>query len=337
MLLAMYKKSQYGVTRGKIQRLVMLMSAVGIAIGVTLTALLLDEPLSTLLYGGTLVVIFAAFLLQRFKVVSLNTATIIYFSFLCFIYTPINWFSTGGLLGVTPYLSVIVMLGMILSFSGQTQKVMKYAYLIVILACVIYMAFITPEAVRPLEVYRSVAFAVAISLTVYYMSFMFRKYDQMHDQFLRSSIRDELTRVLSRRVLDVIIRYVEKEYQTKGRDYMMVMMDVDKFKQLNDEYGHVVGDIVLRNTAKCIKEDTRESDFVVRYGGDEFLIVLQDVTPAHVNGILKRIESTHSYKRLLDFDITVSRGLAKRSECESPEALIALADQRMYEDKGTHR
>ena len=242
-----------------------------------------------------------------------------------------------GITGVTPYISVIVMLAMVLSFSGKTQKFMKYAYLAVLCVCVIYSVVAVTGELQKVMIYHSAAYGVAISLTVYYMSFMLRKYDQMHNQFLRGSIKDELTRVLSRRVLDVVMRYVEKEYQTKGRDYMMVMLDVDRFKQINDEYGHVVGDIVLRNTAKCIGDNTRDDDFVIRYGGDEFLIIMQDVTQDHVFTILKRIEGTQKCKRLLDFDITVSSGLGKRSECESPEALVALADRRMYEDKGTHR
>ena len=337
MLLAMFKTSQYEMTRGKIQRLVMLMSAVGIAVGVVLTVLLARQPISLYLFIATLVTIFLAFLLQNFKLVSLNTATIIYFSFLCFVYTPINWYLADGIIGVTPYLSVIVMLAMVLSFSGQTQKFMECAYLAVLCVCIVYSVVAVTGELQKALIYHSAAYGVAISLTVYYMSFMLRKYDQMHDQFLRGSIKDELTRVLSRRVLDAVMRYVEKEYQTKGRDYMMVMLDVDRFKKLNDEYGHVVGDIVLRNTAKCIGDNTRDDDFVIRYGGDEFLIVMQDVTQDHVYTILKRIESTQKCKRLLDFDITVSRGFGKRSECESPEALVALADQRMYENKGTHR
>ena len=182
-------------------------------------------------------------------------------------------------------------------------------------------------------IYRSAAFSVAILFIVYYMTNMYKRYDQMHEKFLRGSIKDELTRVLSRHVLDFIIQHVEREYQTKGQDYIMVMIDIDKFKQLNDTYGHIVGDIVLRNTAQCIKQHTRDEDFVIRYGGDEFLVVLKGMTNESVLEILERIEHPESCRKMLDFDITISRGIAKRSEADSPEALIALADQRMYEEK----
>ncbi len=337
MLLEMLKKSQYDVTRSKIQRLVMLMSSAAIAFGAVLTGYVAHQTVSMYLYIGTFVVILVAFLLQQFKVVSLNTATIINFSFLCFVFTPVNWYTGSGLFGATPYLSVIVMLVMILALSGKAQNIMKYMYLATILLCVVQHVVIVPRDTLQMEIYLLAAFGGAISLTVYFMSFMYKRYDEMHDQFLLGSIKDELTRVLSRRVLDVIIHHVEKEYRAKGRDYMMVMIDIDKFKQLNDEFGHIVGDIVLRNTAKCIKENTRDNDFVIRYGGDEFLIVLHDVAQEHVQTILERMERAQMCKSLLGFDITVSRGFGKRSECESPEALLVLADQRMYKNKGTHR
>lgn len=85
--------------------------------------------------------------------------------------------------------------------------------------------------------------------------------------------------------------------------------------------------------AKCIEDNTRDEDFVVRYGGDEFLAVLKGVTSESVLAILDRIAHTNKCNSLLNFNITVSHGIAKRSECDSPQALIDLADQGMYQDK----
>jgi diguanylate cyclase (GGDEF)-like protein len=95
----------------------------------------------------------------------------------------------------------------------------------------------------------------------------------MQDSFLKTSFRDELTRLFNRKVLDIIMKYAEKMFKSSHTDYTIVMFDVDKFKQMNDEHGHVFGDIILRNVAKCIEDRARSSDFVVRYGGDEFLVV----------------------------------------------------------------
>ncbi|MDD5018209.1 MAG: GGDEF domain-containing protein [Eubacteriales bacterium] len=334
MLLDMYKKHQYESTQDKIQGLVMIMSAAGILIAAILTAILVTELMSLYLFISVLICIAAAFLLQQFKVISRNSASLVYFVYICFFFIPINWYITGGISESTPYIAVIVMLAVMMVFSGKTQKIVHMAYLAVIIALTVYSIVTAPVVSDvPIMIYKSVAFIVAIILIAYFMIFMLKKYNQMHDKFLRGSIKDDLTRVLSRGVLDMVINYAESLYHTKKIDYIMIMIDVDKFKKLNDEYGHIVGDIVLRNTAACIKENMREDDFVIRYGGDEFLVVLTGATIESARAILDRIEQTQKCKRLLDFHISVSRGYAKRSECESPKDLIALADKRMYEDK----
>lgn len=117
----------------------------------------------------------------------------------------------------------------------------------------------------------------------------------------------------------------------------MVMADVDRFKELNDTYGHVAGDIVLRNTAACIKANMRENDFVIRYGGDEFLIILMDSTVEQAAAVFGRVREAKDCQHLLDFKINISHGFAKRSECHTARDTMILADQRMYEQKSQSR
>ncbi len=333
LLFTLYKKHQYEVTRYKIQGRVMLFSAFGMALGIILSIYLLYQLPSAYLYTGGLVSIIAAFVLQKTKVVTRNTASLIYFCYFCFVYTPVNWYYAGGTNGTTAFISIIIMLAAIIVFSRKMRSRMLIAYTVVLLAVTAYTNILTPAEYLPEMVYKSTAFIVAILLISYYILYMFKKQEQMHDQFLRGSIKDELTRVISRSALDVVINYVESQYRSKKTDYVMIMIDVDNFKKLNDEYGHVVGDIVLRNTAACIKEHMREDDFVIRYGGDEFLVVLVGMTIESASAVLDRIEQERQCKQLLDFHITVSRGYAKRSECASPEEVIKLADKRMYENK----
>ena len=337
ILLSMFKKSQYESTQRKIQGIVMLMSAAGMGIATILTVFLVNEPISLYLFCGALLFIAAAYLIQKLKLVSRNFATVLYFFYICFVFTPVNWYLTGGMLEATPYISAIVMLAVMIAMTGKMRIRMAAAYTAVLAGLVVYSIITAPPYVVSVVIYNSVAFIAAMVLMIYYMLFTFNRFDQMHDQFLRSSIKDELTRVLSRRVLDVVITHVEKGYKTNGRDYIMIMIDIDKFKHLNDEYGHIVGDIVLRNTAKCINDNTRDNDFVFRYGGDEFLLILDGATEDSAKAIMDRIENTQKCKRLLDFDITVSSGSVKRSECDSPKAAIELADQRMYKDKESRR
>ncbi len=338
MLLNMYKKNQYESTRNNIQRLVMITSSAGIAVAVVLTAFLVSEPISMYLFISVLVCIAAAFLLQQLKVVSLNTASLIYFIYISFLFIPANWYFTGGLSGSTQYVALIVMLAVMLAFTGKTQKRMQIIYLALVLALIIFSIVTAPDIIARTEtIYKSTAFFISIVLIAFYMLFMLKKYDLMHDKFLHGSIKDDLTRVFSRSVLGVIIDYAEKQYHSKKTDYVMIMIDVDNFKKLNDEFGHIVGDIVLRNTAVCIRDHMREEDFVVRYGGDEFLVVLIGTSIASASKILDRINEEQKCERLLDFHITFSRGFAARSECGSAEEVIKLADKRMFEDKAGKR
>ena len=338
MLLNMYKKSQYESTKNNIQGLVMMTSAAGITVAAVLTAFLVSEPISLYLFISVLIFIAAAFLLQQFKVISRNTASLIYFIYICFLFIPANWYFTDGLSGSTPYISVIVMLAVMMAFSGKMQKRIQIIYLALILALTVYsIVTITVAAERAALIYKSTAFIISIILIAFYMRFMLKKYDLMHDKFLYGSIKDDLTRVFSRSVLDVIIDYAESQYHSKKTDYVMIMIDVDNFKKLNDEYGHIVGDIVLRNTAACIRDHMREEDFVVRFGGDEFLVVLIGASIESASKILDRINEEQQCERLLDFQITFSRGYAMRSECSSAEEVIKLADKRMFENKAEKR
>ncbi len=111
------------------------------------------------------------------------------------------------------------------------------------------------------------------------------------------------------------------------------MFDIDKFKQMNDEHGHVFGDIILRNVAECINDKVRSSDFVVRYGGDEILVVQTNSTNKSMRFFIDRIEEAMDSSCDLGVEVSASYGFAARSECEKPEEVLMLADKRLYEKK----
>ena len=122
MLLGMFKQSQYELTRDKIQRTIMLMSAIGIFVGAVFTALLIADSLNLYAFIGAFLSIVIAFLLEKTGLVTRNIATIAYFSVLCFVFTPIDWYIDGGIMATTPYVSVIIMLAMMLVFSGENAE-----------------------------------------------------------------------------------------------------------------------------------------------------------------------------------------------------------------------
>jgi len=115
------------------------------------------------------------------------------------------------------------------------------------------------------------------------------------------------------------------------------LLDIDNFKQLNDAYGHTVGDDALVYLVDAVKETTRPEDIVSRYGGEEFVILLPKTTIEEAVQILSRIRRNltkkfflHENKRLL---ITFSAGVAQFQPGESPESIFKRADEALYRAK----
>ena len=150
---------------------------------------------------------------------------------------------------------------------------------------------------------------------------------------------DPLTGIYNRRYFD---SYIGREVQrSKKYKYPItfIMTDVDRFKEVNDKYGHLVGDMVLKGVASILKGQTRKIDTVIRYGGDEFLIILPDVNNENIEGFINRIKTAvlqwNDQIKLLDFNIDLSMGVASWNPEEniSIEKVLNDADIAMYIQK----
>jgi diguanylate cyclase (GGDEF)-like protein len=116
------------------------------------------------------------------------------------------------------------------------------------------------------------------------------------------------------------------------------MIDVDYFKTFNDRYGHLVGDVILREVSKTIKENVRQIDLVGKYGGDEFSIVLSRTSKADAQIIAERILKSIHQKQIRAYDenleITVSIGISIfPDDANSASQIIEKADQALYQAK----
>lgn len=152
-----------------------------------------------------------------------------------------------------------------------------------------------------------------------------------------ASMFDPVTNVFARAYLHDLLQREIARAQRNGRPLALIMCDVNNFKQVNDRYGHLMGDEVLGQIASILKESVRGCDHVVRYGGDEFLLILPEtdyqgarVVRERVNARVAEWDRTH---RVGDVPISVSMGMYLHATGQTPEQDIAEADARMYLEK----
>jgi len=158
-------------------------------------------------------------------------------------------------------------------------------------------------------------------------------------ELVRQAIRDPLTGCLRRESgLEMLEMQLALAIR-RNAPLSVLFVDLDRFKAVNDEMGHEVGDVVLAIAAESLRAVTRESDAVIRWGGEEFVMVLHDATRSDAVRCIERLRA-HGAGRLPNGRaVTVSIGIAELLEDAEPDArsLVALADHRMYAAKQAGR
>ncbi len=153
------------------------------------------------------------------------------------------------------------------------------------------------------------------------------------------SLRDGLTGLYNRRFLEGYLDKQASLAQRKGFTMGFIMLDIDHFKKINDTYGHKAGDLILQQIAKVIERSVRSSDVVIRYGGEEFLILLPDVTPGSSTQVAEKIrKNVESQQFTIEggkrVKVTVSLGVAELpTHTDLPWQAIKFADVALYHAK----
>jgi two-component system cell cycle response regulator len=154
---------------------------------------------------------------------------------------------------------------------------------------------------------------------------------------LRQSVSDELTGILNRRGVDHFFARSMEDRQSRGGSLSILLVDVDRFKSINDRFGHAVGDGALRAVARMLQDNVRATDGLGRIGGDEFLIVLPGadarVTDELVERLREQLPLHVALPNAAAVPVTFSAGSASAAPRETLEQLIARADRAMYDDK----
>lgn len=181
-----------------------------------------------------------------------------------------------------------------------------------------------------------------------------RLYQQVYDlnnqltdalsRLKEQSCRDPLTNVLHRGAIMEFLSQSLSVAERKGQSVSVVMADLDHFKNVNDTYGHLTGDTVLRTVCSIITSQLRAYDCIGRYGGEEFLIILTDIDQQNAFLVIERIRkyiSTHLFEHSMgDFHVTMSFGISSTETdvlAGDIETLLLSADEALYKAKSHGR
>lgn len=146
---------------------------------------------------------------------------------------------------------------------------------------------------------------------------------------------DKLTGIYNRNYLQYLLEYEFQKAKLEHTDFIVLMMDIDKFKWINDSFGHGFGDKVLHQVAENILESIRKTDIVGRYGGDEFLVILPKTSLDEAHLIAQRIIETapELTERDTIVEVRLSIGIAKYEKESDVNMVIEKADIAMYRAK----
>ncbi len=152
---------------------------------------------------------------------------------------------------------------------------------------------------------------------------------------------DTLTRLANRRAFEDEFQRRSAEFRRHGTRFLFMLIDIDRFKLLNDTYGHPAGDAVLAQLAGILRQTVRDTDLVARYGGEEFVLLLPAGEMAHVTDSMERIRRAVEAAefRLEDrtIRVTISCGAAEPLEREAAGELVKRADAALYSAKAAGR
>lgn len=161
--------------------------------------------------------------------------------------------------------------------------------------------------------------------------------EQAREAMHRLSITDELTGIYNRRYFMEAARQAFAARQ-RGEPFAVVLFDADDFKKVNDTYGHIVGDQVLRQIAEVTRQSIRKDDVLARYGGEEFIVLLPQTGQAQALEVAERIQQSilfnPAYSAGEPLKVTVSMGVATyQPYMQDPDDLLIAADDALYRAK----
>lgn len=277
--------------------------------------------------------------------------------FLIFIYIPFLFFQTAGYDGTAFTFSLLGLFAIAIVFKGVPRLLMIIGTVAVCVVCCL-LQYLYPELVTPHDgaqanlidyIVALVLASIGLAIMTIYISNVF-VYEESIIRKLLSDVelsnkklaelsnRDALTGAYNRRFLNEFMERTIESCNASEKSVYFMLMDLDKFKSINDTYGHGFGDEVLKATVRAIGAVLRESDILARYGGEEFAVVVYGTDDACARDIASRIcEALRQVEFRNGVKVTISVGCIKSSAGETQEEIFERADKQLYRAKSEGR
>jgi len=221
-----------------------------------------------------------------------------------------------------------------------------------LLAILFRAAFLTSEGIHfELTVSRPLAIGLFVLLGLLNTYLVSKRFEvrRLREQVISTTLQnqvieqqsfiDPLTEIYNRQSLDQTAGRFISQAMRRHMPLVFLMVDANNFKKVNTRFGHLTGDFVLAEIASVLKSCIRASDAAIRYGGDEFLIILADTTEIGAGKVTERIhrkfDDWNDAGHLEDFRVEVSVGAVEWHEGDSLDEMLDKSDQRMYAQKPT--
>ena len=152
------------------------------------------------------------------------------------------------------------------------------------------------------------------------------------------ALHDPLTETFNRRYFEMIVSKEVSRADRRESPFTILMVDINDFRSVNTRFGHLAGDRVIAEVAQLLKRTFRNSDIIVRYGGDEFLVLFTDTdeerSESAVARLLEEVERWNALNALPGYRLSLACGLAGYTKGANVQEIISTADARMYQRKG---
>ena len=205
-----------------------------------------------------------------------------------------------------------------------------YNLILVSVVTVMVYYFVSVEAM--------VRFALTMALTIISSNIFLAIINTLQSKLLEQSIVDPLTGAMNRRHMEVCLEEARERKRRHGRSASLLLFDIDYFKQINDQYGHSVGDDVLKEAVTVIKRHSRKIDLFFRVGGDEFVLLLPDTGEEEAATAAEHLRaSIRDSEALKVRNVSITIGVSELGSGESLETWLKHADDALYRAKGAGR